>query len=162
MGIHSEEGGLTSPPIEKKTPVLRPAFQSKQSSLYGLHRSGDRVGEGSNGQIVRIKRAADRRRQRSKEIVDEKKKNSRAKNVFLQNTSTDSKGTTFVILINHASVPVRKERLSPTSKARREASQNEFIEKGGVPDRVKSFREINSKEDRPRARYGLLNPFEMD
>ena len=29
---------------------------------------------------------------------------------------------TFVILINHASVPIRKERLSPTSKARKEAS----------------------------------------
>ena len=33
----------------------------------------------------------------------------------------------------------RKERLSPTSKARRKASQNQFVEKGGMPDRVKSF-----------------------
>ena len=56
-----------------------------------------------------------------------------------------------VILINHASVLIRKERLSPTSKARSEASRNEFMEKGGMPDRVKSFREINSGEDRPRA-----------
>ena len=58
----------------------------------------------------------------------------------------DSKGTAFAILINQASAPVRKERLSPTSKARREASRNKFVEKGGVQDRVKSFREIDSRE----------------
>ena len=55
------------------------------------------------------------------------------------NTLTDSKRTTFVILKNHASAPIRKQRLSPTSKARREASRNEFMEKGEMPDRVKSF-----------------------
>ena len=43
---------------------------------------------------------------------------------------------------------------SPTSKARREASRNEFMEKGGIPDSVESFRETNSSEDRPRARPG--------
>ena len=31
-----------------------------------------------------------------------------------------------------------------------------------VPDRVKSFRQINSREDRPRARLDLLNPSEVD
>ena len=67
-----------------------------------------------------------------------------------------------MILINHASAPIRKERLSPTSKARREASQNEFVEKDGMPDRVKSFGEIDSRQDRPKARLGLLNPYEMD
>ena len=62
-----------------------------------------------------------------------------------------------VILINHASAPIiRKERLSPTSKARIEASRNEFMEKGEVPDRVKSFREINSSEDRPATRPGFV------
>ena len=45
---------------------------------------------------------------------------------------------TFVILKKDISVPIRKERLSPTSKARREASQNKLVEKGGMPDRVKS------------------------
>ena len=70
----------------------------------------------------------------------------------------DSKGRTFVILKNHAGVPVRKERLSPTSKARREASRNEFVEKSGMPDRVKSFREINSRENRPRAQPGFVKP----
>ena len=67
-----------------------------------------------------------------------------AKNRSLQNTSADSKETTFVILKNHARALVRKKRLSPTSKARREASRNQFVEKGGMPDRVKSFREIDS------------------
>ena len=63
-----------------------------------------------------------------------------------------------MILINHASAPIRKERLSPTSKARREANRNEFVEKGGMPDRVKSFREIDSIENRPRARHGFVKP----
>ena len=63
-----------------------------------------------------------------------------------------------MILINHTSAPVRKERLSPTSKARREASRNQFVEKGGMPDGVKSFREINSRENRPRARSRFVKP----
>ena len=97
-------------------------------------------------QIVSVKRAADGRRQRSRKIIEEKREKYRAKNGSLRHTSTDSKGTTFVILINHPSAPIRKERLDPTSKARRETSRNEFIEKGGMPDRVKSLREINSRE----------------
>ena len=63
-----------------------------------------------------------------------------------------------MILINHTSAPVRKERLSPTSKARREASRNEFVEKGAMPDRVESFREIDSRENYPRARPGFVKP----
>ena len=51
-----------------------------------------------------------------------------------------------MILINHASAPIRRGRLSPTSKARMEASRNEFMVKSGMPDRVESFREINSEE----------------
>ena len=97
------------------------------------------VGGGPNGQIVSVKRAADGRRQRSRKIIDEEREKYRAKNESLRNTSTDLKETTFVILKNHTSAPVRKGRLSPTSKARREATRNEFVEKGGMPDRVKSF-----------------------
>ena len=61
-----------------------------------------------------------------------------------------------MILINHTSAPIRKERLSPTSKARREASQNQFMKKGGMPDRVKGFREVDSRENRPRAQPGFV------
>ena len=68
-----------------------------------------------------------------------KREKNRAKNESLQNTLTNSKGAAFVILINHTSAPIRKERLSPTSKARREASQNKFVEKGGMPDKVKNL-----------------------
>ena len=63
-----------------------------------------------------------------------------------------------MILKNHRSAPNRKERLSPTSKAKREASRNEFVVKGVVPDRVKSFREINSRQDRLRTRPGFVKP----
>ena len=87
-----------------------------------------------------------------------KREKYRAKNGSLQNTSTGSKGTTFVILKNHTSAPIRKERLSPTSKARREATRNKFVEKGRMPDRVKSFREINGRQDRPQTRPGFVKP----
>ena len=137
--------------FEIETPVLGPALQSNQSSLCGLHRSDDRGGGRLNTQVVSIKRADDGRRQRSREIIDEK---FRAKNGSLRNTSTDWKETIFVILINHSSAPIKKGRFSPTSKAKREASQNEFIEKGGVLNRVQSFQEINSGENCPRAQLG--------
>ena len=133
-----------------------------QRSLCGLHRSGDRGGGGPNGQIVSVKRAADGRWQRGRKIITEEREKNRAKNRSLRNTSTDSKGTAFVILINHTSAFIRKERLSPTSKARWQASRNEFVEKGGMPDRVKSFIETDSRQDRPRAGLGLLKPSKMD
>ena len=155
MRIDKKEGGLTFSRIERKTSVLGPALQWKQNFLCGLHRSGDRE---SNGQIFSVKKAADGKRQRSWKIIDEERKKYRAKNGSLRNTSTDSKGTTFVILKNHASAPIRKKRLGPTSKARREANRNEFMEKGGMPDRVKSFREIDSRQNRPRARPGFVKP----
>ena len=100
---------------------------------------------GPNGQIVSVKKAANRRRQSGRKIIDEEREKYRVKNGSLRNTSTDSKRTTFVMLINHASAPIRKKRLSPTSKARREVSLNQFEEKVGMPDRVKSFREIDSR-----------------
>ena len=108
--------------------------------------------------MVSVKRAADGRRQRSRKIINEEREKYRAKNGSLWNTSTDSKATTIVILINHTSAPIRKKRLSPTSKARREASRNEFVEKGSMSDRVKCFREIDSRENRPRARPGFVKP----
>ena len=63
-----------------------------------------------------------------------------------------------MILKNDTSAPIRNGRLSPTSKARREASRNEFVKKGRMPDRVKSFREIDSRENRPRDRPGFVKP----
>ena len=159
MGIHREEG-LTFARIERKTPVLGPALQLKHSSLCGLHRSGDRGGGGPNSQIVSVKRTADGRRQRSRKIIDKKREKYKAKNGSLRNTSTDSKGATFVILIDHRSVPIRNERLNPTSKAKREASQNEFVKKSGMPDRNKSFGEIDSRQNHPRARPGFVKPIQ--
>ena len=57
-------------------------------------------------------------------------------------------------------MPIRKKRLSPSSKARREASRNEFVEKDRMPDRVESFREIDSRQDRPRAWPGFVKPIQ--
>ena len=76
MGIHREEGGLTFARIERITPVLRPALQSKQSSLCGLHRSKDRGGQRPNGQIVSIKRTAGGRKQRAGRSLMNRKKST--------------------------------------------------------------------------------------
>ena len=116
-----------------------PALQSKQSSLCCLHRSGDRGGGGPNGQNVSIKRAADGRRQRGRNINDKEREKYRAKNGFLRNTSTDSKGAAFVILKNHASAPTRKERLSPTSKARRRPAKMNLWKRAGCQEESKAL-----------------------
>ena len=119
---------------------------------------GTERGGGPNGQIVSVKKTADGKRQRGRKIINEEREKYRAENGSLRNTSTDSKGTAFVILINHRSAPIRKKRLSPTSKPSREASRNKFVEKGGMPDRVESFGEIDSRENCPRARPGFVKP----
>ena len=67
-----------------------------------------------------------------------------------------------MILKYYASEPNRKERLSPTSKARREASQNNFVIKNGVPDRGESFGEVYSSKHRPRTRLGLVKPIQNE
>ena len=77
MRIHREEGGLTFARIEMKTPVLRPAIQSKQSSLCGLHRSGD--------QIVSVKKAANKKSREAERSLMKSKKN-RAIDASLRNT----------------------------------------------------------------------------
>ena len=115
----------------RKAPVLTPALQSKQSSLCVLHRNRDRGGGRPSDQIVSVKKAADGRRQRSREIIDEKREKYRTKNGSMRNTSTDSKRAAFVILINHASALIRKERLSPTSEARKKASQMSLWKRAG-------------------------------
>ena len=68
-----------------------------------------------------------------------------------------------MILKNHASTRVRKERLSSSIKARRASIRNRLVEKTGEADKVKTFREINSSKDCTRAPlgYGMVNPFEM-
>ena len=65
-----------------------------------------------------------------------------------------------MILKNHAIALIRKERLSARSKTRRKASRNEFMEKGGMKDRVKSFREIDGGKDRSRAQHGFGKPIQ--
>ena len=67
---------------------------------------------------------------------------------------------TFVVLKNHASTLIREERLNPTSTARREASQNKFVEKGGMPDRVENLGEVDSSKNCRRARLGSVKPIQ--
>ena len=70
----------------------------------------------------------------------------------------DSKGTAFVILINHASAPVRKERLSPTSKPRREASRNELMKRAGCQTESKAFENSIVERIVRKPGLGLLSP----
>ena len=85
-----------------------------------------------------------------------------AKNGSLQNTSTDSKGTTFVILINHANAPVRKERLCPASKARRGPAEMSLWKRAGCETETKTFEKSIVARVNREPRLGLLNSSEMD
>ena len=49
-----------------------------------------------------------------------KREKYRGKNGSLRNTSTDSKGTTFVILINHTSTPIRKGKIETNEQSKEE------------------------------------------
>ena len=85
-----------------------------------------------NGQIVTVKRTADERRQRDRKIADEKREKYMAKNGSLRNTSTDSKGTTFVILINHqARLSERKDWVQRAKQGGRPAKMS-LWKKGGL------------------------------
>ena len=77
----------------------------------------------------------------------------------IDNNNKNLKEATFVILKNHTSAPVRKERFSPTSKARREASRNKIIEKSGMPD-IKSVREVDRSKSGPTAQMRLVKPIQ--
>ena len=80
------------------------------------------------------------------------KRKNKAKKGSLPNPSTDIKN------FFDFNIPIRKERLSPTSKTRREASQNKFVKKGGMPDRVENLREVNCGKNRLRPRLGFVKP----
>ena len=56
--------------------MLRLTLQSNQSSMCGLHRSGDRGEGGPNGQIVSVKRTDDARRQRSRILLMRREKST--------------------------------------------------------------------------------------
>ena len=63
---------------------------------------------------------------------------------------------TFVILKNRTNAPIRKERSSQTSEARREASRNKFVEKGEVLVRMESFGKVDRSKNRLKARLGFV------
>ena len=97
-------------------------------------------------------------------IIDEEREKYRAKNGSLRNTSTDSKGAVFVILINHASAPIRKERLNPTSKAKQRGSPAymSLWKRAGCQTESKALEKSIVDRIVREPGLGLLNPFEID
>ena len=67
-----------------------------------------------------------------------------------------------MILKNHASAPVRKKRLSPTSKAKREASRNKFVERAGCHTESKALEKSIVDRIVREPSLGVFNPSEMD
>ena len=72
----------------------------------------------------------------------------------------NSKRATFMILNSHASALIRKEKLSSTSKARREASRNKLMEKHKMLDRVQSLREVSSSKSCPIILFEFVEPIQ--
>ena len=119
-------------------------------------------GGGPNGQVVSVKTAADGRSQKSRKMIDKKREKEQGQEHILVEHLDGLEKNDFVILINHASAPIRRERLSSTSKARREASRNESWRRAGCQIESKAL-EISMVERTVREpALGLLNPFEMD
>ena len=67
-----------------------------------------------------------------------KREKYRAKKKCLQNTSTDSKEPSFMIVRNHASAPIRKERLESNEQSKAGGHPNKFVKEGRRPYRVDS------------------------
>ena len=62
-----------------------------------------------------------------------------------------------LILINHASALIRKKKLSPSKKqGRGQPSRNKLIEENRTPDKIKSFKEVHSRTNRPRDRLRFV------
>ena len=64
-----------------------------------------------------------------------------------------------MILKNHTSAPIRKEKLSPTNKPRREGRRNEFVEKAGCQTESKAFEKSIVERIVRDPGQGLFNPF---
>ena len=158
MGIHWEERGLTFARIERKTPVLRPALQSKQSSLCDLHRSRNRWGGGPNGQIVSVKRAADGTRQRSRKIADEREKSTGPR--------TDPCGTPqkerplWFSKTTQARLSERKDWVQRAKQERRPAKMS-LWKRVGCQTESKALKKSIVDRIIREPGLGLLNPSEM-
>ena len=67
-----------------------------------------------------------------------------------------------MILINHASAPVKKEKLSPTSKARRGPAEISVWKRAGCQTESKALEKSTVVSIVRELGLGLLNPFEMN
>ena len=122
--------------------------------MCGLHRSRDRGGGGPNGQVVSVKRAADGKKQRSRKIIDEERKVLGQELILAEHLDRLERNN-FCDFDKPRKRAYQKGKIE-LNKQRREASRNEFVKKGGMPDRVENFREIYCSKGRPRARPGLV------
>ena len=58
----------------------------------------------------------------------------------------------------HVSAPIRKERLSGTSKARKEASRNKFLKKGRCQTESKALEKSMVAKNRLRTKVEFVKP----
>ena len=121
--------------------MRRPALLLNESSLCGLRSSRCREGKGPECQVVSRRGTADRSTRDVERLLMRREKKHYQEQILVEHLH--SKGATYVILMNHASVPVRKKRLSPSNKARPKANRNKFAEESGMPDRIKCFRKVD-------------------
>ena len=93
VGIH-RKGAPTFAQIKRKTPELRPAYHSSQSSFCRLRSDRDQVESGADTQVISIKRREQLReedREAGKGLTNKEERN-RAKYESLLHVSADSKG----------------------------------------------------------------------
>ena len=110
-----------------------------------------------DGQMVSIKTTADGRRQRSRKIIDEERKVLGQEWIYVKHLDglERSDFCNFDKLRKHA---YYKGKIEFNEQSKERGSRNKFVEKCGIPDRVKSFREVDSSENHPKARPGFAKP----
>ena len=115
--------------------------------MCGLHRVGDRCGGGPSGQIVSIKKAANGSRHKSWKIIDEEREREvQGQERILVEHLNGLEKNDFGDFDKPRKRAYQKGKIE-FNEQRREASRNEFVEKGGMPDRVKSFKKIDSRKN---------------
>ena len=105
-----------------------------------------------------VKRAADGRRQRGRKSIDEEREKVLGQERILAKHLDGLERNGFCDFDKPQKRAYQKGKIESNEQSKEGGQPKSVVEKGRMPDRVKSFRKINSRQDRPRARPGFVKP----
>jgi len=150
--INRKEGDLAFRRAQRKRPMTRPFGNNDQRPLY-LGRSGGHRGVGRpNSQVISKERKMNRRRKRGRKIIYKDKKKRWAKNGSLGDPKSAPKGAAERTFVSYSYTAIGEKGLDPAHETRGKTDGQEFVKKGGMPNRIESTGEIDSSQDRALGR----------